>query len=546
MARIASIDEAVAAIGRGEVVVVVDDEDRENEGDLVMAAEKATPEAMAFFVNHTSGVVCAPLLGEDLDRLRVPLMVVDNEDPKGTAYTVSVDATEGVSTGISAADRARTARVLADPGSDAGDVTRPGHVFPLRYHPGGVMRRPGHTEASVDLARMAGLRPAAIIAEVVNQDGTMARMGELEAFCDTHDLLLVTIADLVAHRREREQLVERVTEAKLPTPYGDWRVVGYRSTADGTESVALLLGEPEDKPDVLVRMHSECLTGDVFRSLRCDCGPQLDLAMARIADEGEGVIVYLRGHEGRGIGLLHKLQAYELQDSGADTVDANLALGLPADARDYGTGASILVDLGLSTLRLLTNNPAKRAALSGFGLSIAERVPIEVVPNPANERYLATKAARMGHELGPDATVVSTGVGDIARQVERAPARVEVPQRRGIGMAPPPDETDQRRDADDRSEPGGAGPRDGRDEDAARPPLTDAAATARAAGAAPAAAPIVVDHATDGDGDTDDRTDGGAGAGTGARTEAETHADADTGPGTTTDDHDHHARQDSA
>jgi 3,4-dihydroxy 2-butanone 4-phosphate synthase / GTP cyclohydrolase II len=439
-------------------------EDRENEGDLVMAAEAATPEAMAFFVNHTSGVICTPMLGEDLDRLRIPPMVIDNEDPKGTAYTVSVDAVEGTSTGISAADRARTCRVLADPAATAEDVHRPGHVFPLRYHPGGVLRRPGHTEAAVDLARMAGLRPAGVIAEVVKPDGSMARLPDLEAFAEEHGLLIISIADLVAHRLERESLVERVAEARLPTPYGEWRIIGYRSSADGTESVALILGEPEGKPDVLVRMHSECLTGDVFRSLRCDCGPQLDLAMARIADEGEGVIVYLLGHEGRGIGLLHKLEAYQLQDAGADTVDANLALGLPADARDYGTGAMILVDLGLSTLRLLTNNPAKRAALKGFGLSIVERVAVEVTPNAANEEYLRTKSARMGHQLSGTGIAVSTGVGDIARQRDTAPAAVEVPHRHGIGMAPRPDDepTDHDHDPDGDAVPGAAGP--GRDQ----------------------------------------------------------------------------------
>jgi 3,4-dihydroxy 2-butanone 4-phosphate synthase/GTP cyclohydrolase II len=435
----ATIDEAIAVLRDGGMVVVVDDEDRENEGDLVMAADAVTPESMAFIVRHSSGVVCVPMLGEDLDRLEVPMMVVDNQDPKGTAYTVSVDASEGTTTGISAADRARTCNVLADPAATAQDVTRPGHVFPLRYHPGGVLRRLGHTEASVDLARLAGRRPAAVICEVVNPDGTMARVDDLEAFCAEHDLLMITIADLVAHRRASESMVERIATAKLPTPYGDWRMVGYRSSADGAESVALLHGEPEGKRDVLVRMHSECLTGDVFRSLRCDCGPQLDLAMARIADEGEGVIVYLRGHEGRGIGLLHKLQAYELQDQGADTVDANLQLGLPADARDYGTGALILADLGLSTLRLLTNNPLKRAALGGFGLSIVDKVPVEVVTNPANERYLRTKAERMGHELSGLDLAISTGVGDIARQRRTAPAAVIRPPR-GVGMAPPPDD----------------------------------------------------------------------------------------------------------
>jgi 3,4-dihydroxy 2-butanone 4-phosphate synthase / GTP cyclohydrolase II len=440
----ASIEAAVAVIRDGGMVVVVDDEDRENEGDLVLAADAATPEALAFIVNHSSGVICVPMLGEDLVRLEVPMMVARNQDPKGTAYTVSVDAADAEATGISAADRAATCRVLADPDSAPDSLTRPGHVFPLRYHPGGVLRRPGHTEASVDLARLAGRRPAAVICEVVNPDGTMARVPDLEAFCATHGLLMVTIADLVAYRRERESMVERIATAKLPTPYGDWKMVGYRSSADGAESMALLYGDPEGQPDVLVRMHSECLTGDVFRSLRCDCGAQLDLAMARIADEGRGVIVYLRGHEGRGIGLLHKLQAYELQDAGADTVDANLALGLPADARDYGTGALILSDLGLTTLRLLTNNPDKRAALGGFGLSIVEKIPVEVKPNPSNAQYLRTKAERMGHELTDDALPVSTGVGDIAKQVATAPPAVLRPDP-GFAMPRPAD--DDERDA---------------------------------------------------------------------------------------------------
>jgi 3,4-dihydroxy 2-butanone 4-phosphate synthase / GTP cyclohydrolase II len=442
--RFATIDEAIAVIRDGGIVVVVDDEDRENEGDLVLAADAATPEHLAFMINHTSGVVCVPMLGEDLDRLEIPMMVARNEDPKGTAYTVSVDANEGTTTGISAADRARTCQVLADPDATPEDVNRPGHVFPLRYHPGGVLRRLGHTEAAVDLARLAGRRPAGVISELVNVDGTMARVPDLDRFCDEHGLIMVTIADLVAYRRSRETLVERVATAKLPTPYGDWTMIGYRSTADGTESLALLLGDPQGTPDVLVRMHSECLTGDVFRSLRCDCGAQLDLAMARIAEEGRGVIVYLRGHEGRGIGLLHKLQAYELQDNGVDTVDANLALGLPADARDYGIGALILADLGLSTLRLLTNNPEKRAALGGFGLSIVGRVPVEVLPNDENAYYLQTKAERMGHEYVGGELAISTGVGDIAKQLAVAPVAVFRPERRGVGMAPPPPEDGRR------------------------------------------------------------------------------------------------------
>ncbi|HEX9888947.1 MAG TPA: bifunctional 3,4-dihydroxy-2-butanone-4-phosphate synthase/GTP cyclohydrolase II [Nitriliruptorales bacterium] len=436
--RFTPIEQAIDHVRQGGMLVVVDDEDRENEGDLVLAAEHATPEAIAFMVNHTSGVICVPMLGEDLERLDIPMMVGRNEDPKGTAYTVSVDAAEGGSTGISAPDRARTIRLLASADAGRDDLTRPGHIFPLRYHAGGVLRRAGHTEAAVDLARLAGLRPAGAICEVVNPDGTMARLPELERFAAEHALPLVTIADLIAYRREREELVQRIVETRIPTPYGVWRALGYRSKADGTEQVALVLGEPEGKPDVMVRMHSECLTGDVFRSLRCDCGPQLDLAMARIADQGEGVIVYIRGHEGRGIGLLHKLQAYELQDQGHDTVEANLALGLPSDSRDYGTGASILVDLHLSSLRLLTNNPTKRAGLEGFGLSISERVPLEVVPNEANAAYLATKREKLGHLLTGEDAVVSTGVGDIAAQESRAPARVIQP-RLGVGMAPPDD-----------------------------------------------------------------------------------------------------------
>jgi 3,4-dihydroxy 2-butanone 4-phosphate synthase / GTP cyclohydrolase II len=438
---LASISEALAVIAAGGMVIVVDDEDRENEGDLVMAADAADAASLAFIVNHTSGVVCVPMLAEDLDRLQIPMMVLRNEDPKGTAYTVSVDASGGVSTGISAADRARTIRVLADPDSGAGDVGRPGHVFPLRYQAGGVLRRAGHTEASVDLARLAGRAPAGVIAELVNPDGSMQRLPDLERFAALHGLLIVSIADLIAYRRRTESIVERVTETVLPTPYGEWRLLGYRSNVDGLEHVALALGDVEERPDVLVRMHSECLTGDVFRSLRCDCGAQLDLAMARIADEGSGVVVYLRGHEGRGIGLIHKLQAYALQDAGADTVEANLELGFPADARDYGTGASILVDLGLQTIRLLSNNPSKRSALGGFGLSVTERVPLSVAPNERNAAYLATKAARFGHDLtaeglGGERLPVSTGVGDIASQgAVGAPAVRRL--RRGIAMAPP-------------------------------------------------------------------------------------------------------------
>ena len=435
---LATIEQALAVIGAGGMVIVVDDDDRENEGDLVMAADAADAASLAFMVNHTSGVICVPMLGEDLQRLDIPMMVVRNEDPKGTAYTVSVDARVGVDTGISAADRARTIQVLADPASTPGDVGRPGHVFPLRYQPGGVLRRPGHTEAAVDLARLAGRRESGVIAELVNLDGTMQRLADLERFALEHDLLIVSIADLIAYRRRTESIVERIVETTVPTPYGEWRAIGFRSNVDDQDHVALVLGEPSENEDVLVRMHSECLTGDVFRSLRCDCGAQLDLAMSMIAAEGVGVIVYLRGHEGRGIGLIDKLRAYELQDQGADTVDANLRLGLPADARDYGMGASILVDLGLRTVRLLTNNPVKRAALGGFGLIVRDRIGLEVAPNERNAAYLATKMERFGHELaGASDAPVSTGVGDIATQDAVGARRVRRPDRRGIAMAPP-------------------------------------------------------------------------------------------------------------
>jgi len=435
---LATIEQAVAVIAAGGMVIVVDDDDRENEGDLVMAADAADTDSLAFMVNHTSGVICVPMLGAELQRLDIPMMVVRNEDPKGTAYTVSVDARVGVDTGISAADRARTIRVLADPDSTAEDVGRPGHVFPLRYEPGGVLRRPGHTEAAVDLARLAGRAESGVIAELVNLDGSMQRRADLEAFAAEHGLLIVSIADLIAYRRQTESIVERVTETVVPTPYGEWRAVGFRSNVDDQDHVALVLGDPSAHEDVLVRMHSECLTGDVFRSLRCDCGAQLDLAMSMIAAEGVGAVVYLRGHEGRGIGLIDKLRAYALQDAGADTVEANLQLGLPADARDYGIGASILVDLGLRTVRLLTNNPIKRAALGGFGLIVRDRVPLEVAPNDRNAAYLATKAERFGHELTDSIDApVSTGVGDIASQDAIGARRVRRAGRRGIAMAPP-------------------------------------------------------------------------------------------------------------
>jgi 3,4-dihydroxy 2-butanone 4-phosphate synthase/GTP cyclohydrolase II len=395
-----SIPEALAAIAEGRWVVVVDDEDRENEGDLVMAAELATSEAVSFCVRHTSGVICAPITSERADELDLPLMVPVSTDPRGTAYTVSVDVAGVTTTGISAADRAATIRALADKVTARGDLQRPGHVFPLRAADGGVLRRAGHTEAAVDLARMAGLTPAGAICEIVNDDGSMARLPELERFAATYDLPLISIADLIAHRRKHEQLVHRVAEATIPTPFGPFQAIAYESDIDGDQHLALVRGEVAGRDDVLVRMHSECLTGDVFGSRRCDCGTQLQDALRQIAEAEQGVVVYIRGHEGRGIGIVHKLQAYKLQDGGHDTVEANIELGLPADARDYGTGAQILVDLGLSTLRLLTNNPSKRAGLEGYGLRIVERVPLETTPTMENLHYLRTKRDRMGHELG--------------------------------------------------------------------------------------------------------------------------------------------------
>ncbi|HVV24782.1 MAG TPA: bifunctional 3,4-dihydroxy-2-butanone-4-phosphate synthase/GTP cyclohydrolase II [Pseudonocardiaceae bacterium] len=407
MSNFASVELAVRAIGEGKAVVVVDDEDRENEGDLIFAAEKATPELVAFMVRYTSGYICVPLLESDCDRLDLPPMYHTNQDRRGTAYTVTVDAAAGVSTGISATDRAHTMRLLADPTSRPADFTRPGHVVPLRAKQGGVLRRPGHTEAAVDLARLAGLRPAGVLCELVSQkdEGDMARRDELEVFAADHDLPIITIADLIAYRRRNEKQVARVAEARIPTAHGVFRAVGYDSLLDGIEHVALVYGEIGDGEDLLVRVHSECLTGDVFGSLRCDCGPQLDAALAMVAAEGRGVVLYVRGHEGRGIGLLHKLQAYQLQDNGHDTVDANLALGVPADARDYGTGAQILGDLGVKSMRLLTNNPAKRVGLEGYGLRVVDRVPLPIAPNPENLRYLRTKRDRMGHVLD--------GLGDL-------------------------------------------------------------------------------------------------------------------------------------
>ncbi len=393
------IEQAIEDIRAGKAVVVVDDQDRENEGDLIFAASKATPELVALMIRYTSGVLCVPMDGADLDRLSLPPMTHVNEDRKQTAYSVSVDARDGVTTGISAADRAHTIRVLVDSSTKASDITRPGHVFPLRAVPGGVLRRAGHTEAAVDLARLAGLSPAGAICELVNDDGTMMRAPQCRTFADEHSMSMVSIADLIAYIRHHESFVERVAEALLPTEHGEFTAVGYRDTMDGLEHLALVFGEIGDGEAVLVRVHSECLTGDVMGSLRCDCGPQLNAALGRVAAEGRGIVLYVRGHEGRGIGLLQKLKAYHLQDEGADTVDANILLGLPADSRDYGTGAQILADLGVRSMRLLTNNPTKLAGLEGYGITISGREPLEIEPNEYNAVYLQTKAARMGHHL---------------------------------------------------------------------------------------------------------------------------------------------------
>ena len=399
--RLDSIERAIADIKSGRPVVVIDDEDRENEGDLIFAAELASAELVAFMVRYTSGYVCVSITESEADRLDLPPMYRINQDRRGTAYTVTVDAREGVSTGISAADRARTIKLLANPDATAADFSRPGHVVPLRAKDGGVLRRPGHTEASVDLALLAGLRAAGALCEVVSEKDPagMARAEELRIFADDHELALISIADLIAYRRRYEKLVERVASARVPLRYGEFTAVGYSSNYDNREHVAFVFGDIGNGEDVLVRVHSECLTGDVFGSLRCDCGPQLDAALAAVAREGRGVVLYVRGHEGRGIGLLHKLQAYQLQDAGSDTLDANLELGLPADARDYGTGAQILVDLGVRSMRLLSNNPTKRAGLEGYGLSVTGRVPLPVHANPENLRYLQTKRDRMGHDL---------------------------------------------------------------------------------------------------------------------------------------------------
>jgi 3,4-dihydroxy 2-butanone 4-phosphate synthase / GTP cyclohydrolase II len=393
------VDRAIKDIAAGRPVVVVDDADRENEGDIILAASMATPELLAFMIRYTSGVICVPLPGAELDRLHLPLMTSQNTEHMRTAFTLSVDARESVTTGISAADRAATIARLVDPKTTAQDLVRPGHIFPLRYAEGGVLRRPGHTEAAVDLARLAGLPAAGVLAEVVNDDGTMARLPELREFANTHDLALISIEQLIEYRRRTERQLTRQAQTRLPNAFGLWQAFGYRHEMDGTEYVALVLGDVAGATNVLTRLHSECLTGDVFGSLRCDCGAQLEAAMAAIAAEGRGVVLYLRGHEGRGVGLLSKLQAYELQDAGADTVDANLELGLPADAREYSAGAQMLADLGVRSIRLLTNNPAKVRGLTDCGVDITARIPLETEVTPYNLRYLVTKRDKLGHEI---------------------------------------------------------------------------------------------------------------------------------------------------
>jgi 3,4-dihydroxy 2-butanone 4-phosphate synthase/GTP cyclohydrolase II len=394
----ATIDEAIEEIREGRMVVVCDDEDRENEGDLTLAAQFTTPEAINFMAKEGRGLICLALTPERCDELGLDLMAAKNESAFETAFTVSVEAREGVTTGISAADRARTVQVAIDPESAPRDLVQPGHVFPLKAKPGGVLERTGQTEAAVDLARLAGLNPAGVICEILNDDGTMARVGDLVGYTARHGLKMITVADLIAYRRKHDRLVERVVATRLPTAFGEFSVVGYRSLVDDKHHVAMVKGEVAGTDDVLVRVHSECLTGDVFHSLRCDCGEQLESALSMIEREGRGVLLYL-AQEGRGIGLLNKLKAYNLQDQGLDTVDANIELGLPVDLRDYGIGAQILADLGLSSIRILTNNPKKIRGLEGYGLSVTAQIPIEHAPNPENEAYLRAKRDKLGHTL---------------------------------------------------------------------------------------------------------------------------------------------------
>ena len=399
---LAKIDDAIDDIRQGKMVVIVDDEDRENEGDLAMAAEMVTPDAVNFMATEGRGLICVPMMSQRLDELRIPMMVYDNTARLGTAFTVSVDVLEGATTGISAHDRAATIKALIDPSTTPEGLARPGHIFPLRYMEGGVLKRAGQTEAVVDLARLAGLMPAGVICEIMADDGSMARMPELEKFSTKHNIKIVSVADIIAYRRGHERLIERVSEARVPTQYGEFTAVSYRSLVDRDEHVALVKGRIDPALPTLVRVHSECLTGDVFASQRCDCGDQLALALAAIGKEDAGVFLYMR-QEGRGIGIHNKLKAYALQDEGLDTVDANIKLGFDPDPRQYGVGAQILVDLGVRQMRFLTNNPKKRVGIQSFGLEIMEDVPIIAPVNDENRRYLKTKVERMGHTLDIDA-----------------------------------------------------------------------------------------------------------------------------------------------
>jgi 3,4-dihydroxy 2-butanone 4-phosphate synthase/GTP cyclohydrolase II len=393
---LASIPDAIKDIKDGKFVIVVDDEDRENEGDLVMAAEKVTAEAINFMATHGRGLICMPMTGERLDELRIPMAVSNNTSKFTTPFTIPVEAREGTTTGISAADRARTVQVMIDPKTRPEDILMPGHMFPLRAREGGVLVRGGQTEATIDLARLAGLKPAGVLCEIMNKDGTMARLPQLEKFAEKHGLKIISVASLIAYRYHHERLVQSVAEAKLPTPYGDFKVIAYKSSTDPDEHLAMVMGDVNTEEPVLVRVHSQCLTGDVFHSLRCDCGEQIEISMKKIAEEGRGVVLYMR-QEGRGIGIHNKIKAYALQDKGMDTVEANISLGFKADHRDYGVGAQILADLGVKRMRLMTNNPKKISGLASYGLEVVEQLPITTLPNKHNRRYLKTKQKKMGH-----------------------------------------------------------------------------------------------------------------------------------------------------
>ncbi len=435
-APFSSVEEAIEDVRAGRMVVVCDAEDRENEGDLTLAAQFATPEAINFMATHGRGLICLALTPARCDELGLDLMAAKNESPFQTAFTVSIEAREGITTGISAHDRAHTIQVAIDPKSRPRDVVQPGHIFPLKAKEGGVLERTGQTEAAIDLARLAGLNPSGVICEVMNDDGTMARVPDLERYCAEHGLKMITVSDLIAHRRRHDKLVERVVETQLPTRFGDFNVVGYRSLVDDKHHVAMVAGEVAGQDDVLVRVHSECLTGDVFHSLRCDCGEQLEDALVRIQNEGRGVLLYL-AQEGRGIGLLNKLRAYRLQEEGLDTVDANVRLGLPADLRDYGIGAQILVDLGLGSIRLLTNNPKKIVGLEGYGLTVTDQIPIEHAPGEHNREYLRAKKERMGHLLHHQGLALDEEMILEERILDRERAEdEEMPDLYGQGPAP--------------------------------------------------------------------------------------------------------------